>query len=121
MITALIIMHFFGGGTLEVFSSSDFRTIGRTIEDPSRAEAATRAMERINENLTSVVQQREKYFGQLVEINANVDAPEDAYEKVLDELWQARAEARQKYIEQVFIMRENMTRHEWKVAFGNAE
>lgn len=121
MITALIIMHFFGGGTLELFSSLDFTTIGRAIEDPSRAAVATRAMERINENLTSVVQQREQFFGQLVEINANVDAPEDAYEKVLDELWQARAEARQKYVQDVFIMRRNMTRIEWDAAFGNTE
>ena len=121
MITALIIWHLFGGGSLELFSSSDFRTIGRTVEDPSRAAVATRAMERINENLASVFEQRKLSFEQLAEINTDVDAPEDAYERVLDELWLARAEARQKYVQDIFIMRRNMTRHEWDVAFGNAE
>jgi len=121
VITALIIMYFFGGGTVELFSSSDFRTIGRSIEDSSRAAVATRAMERINENLASVFEQRNMSFEQLAEINADVDAPEDAYEKVLDELWKARGEARRKYVQDIFIMRRNMTRHEWDIAFGNAE
>jgi len=40
---------------------------------------------------------------------------------VLKELWQARTEARLKYVEQVFIMRENMTRQEWDATFGNTE
>ncbi len=121
MITALIILHFFGGGSLELFSSSDFRTIGRSIEDPSRAAAATRAMERINENLVYLVEQRNMFFEQLVEINADVDAPEDAYEKVLDELWKVRGEAREKYIQDIFIMRRNMMRSEWDAAFDNTE
>lgn len=121
MITALIILHFFGGGTIELFSSSDFRTIGRTIENPSRAAVATRAMERINENLVTVFEQRKMSFEQLAEIDADVDAAKDAYEKVLNELWQVRAEAREKYIQDVFIMRRNMTRQEWDAAFGDAE
>ncbi len=121
MITALIIWHLFGGGSLELFSSSDFSTIERSIEDPSRAAVAARAMERINENLASVFERRKLSFEQLAEINADVDAPEDAYEKVLDELWKARGEARRKYVQDIFIMRRNMTLHEWDVAFGNAE
>ena len=121
MITALIIMYFFGGGTAEIFSRSDFRTIGRTVEEPSRAQATTQAMERINEGLASLMQRREQIFEELSEINARVDAPEDAYNRVLDELWQARTEARLKYVEQVFIMRENLTRQEWDEAFGNTE
>ena len=121
MITALVLMHLFGGGSVEFFSRSDFRTVGRTIEEPARAEAATQAMERINERLASLMQQRKEFFERLEEINIKVDAPEDAYDRVLDELWQGRSEARQKYVEEVFIMRENMTRDEWDTAFGNTE
>jgi 1-deoxy-D-xylulose 5-phosphate reductoisomerase len=78
-------------------------------------------MERINENLVTVFEQRKMSFEQLAEIDADVDAAKDAYEKVLNELWQVRAEAREKYIQDVFIMRRNMTRVEWDAAFGDAE
>ena len=121
MITALIIMHLFGGGALEAFSRSDLKTVERAIEDPSRAAVATRAMARVNETLTYVFEQRNRTFEQLAEINDDVDAPEEAFDKVLDELWRARSEARDKYIQDVFIMRRNMTRAEWNTAFGNTE
>ncbi len=123
MITALILMHLFGGGgeSIEIFSRSDFRTVGRSIEEPARAEAATQAMERVNEVVASVVKQRGQSFRLLSEINTKVDSPDDAYDKVLDELWQARREARSRFVEEVFIMRKNMTRDEWDGAFGNAD
>lgn len=123
MITALVLMHFFGGGggSIEIFSRSDFRTVGRSIEEPARAEAATQAMERVNEVVASVLKQRDQSFRLLSEINTKVDSPDDAYDKVFDELWQARREARSRFVEEVFIMRKNMTRDEWDTAFGNSE
>ena len=84
MITALLIMHFFGGGNVEIFSRSDFRTVERTIEEPARAEAATQAMERINERMVSVSPNREDLFAQLVRIDNKVESPEDAYDKVFE-------------------------------------
>ena len=51
MLTALILMAMFGGGSAEVFSRSDFRTVESAIDEPERAEAATQAMERIKEVL----------------------------------------------------------------------
>jgi len=116
-------MHLFGGGgeSIEIFSRSDFRTVERSIEEPARAEAATQAMERVNEVVASVLKQRDQSFRLLSEINTKVDSPDDAYDKVIDELWQARREARSRFIEEVFIMRKNMTRDEWDTAFGNSE
>ena len=121
MITALIIMHFFGGGDVEVFSRSDIRMVESTLEEPVRADAATQAMERINERMAFVLQHREGLFDQLAEIETRVDSPEDAYIKVFDELWQSRREAQQEHIADVFIMRENMTRAEWDVVFATSE
>jgi len=121
MITALLILHFFGGGNVEIFSRSDFRTVERSIEEPARAEAATQAMERINERMVSVSQNREDLFVQLVGIDTNVDSPEDAYNKVFDELWKFRREAREEHVTDVFTMRANMTRDEWETAFGKAD
>jgi len=121
MITALLIMHFFGGGDVEIFSRSDFRTIERTIEEPARAEAATQAMTRINDRMTSVLQHREDLFAQLSEVEKQVDSPEDAYDKVFDELWQSRRESREGHVADVFIMRQNMTREEWAVVFAASE
>ena len=121
MIPALIIMHFFGGGTPELFSRSDFRTVDRTIEEPQRVEAATQTMERMNELLASILEVRRQTGEQLSEIDHKVISPEGSYDKILDELWRARHEARQKYIEEVFTMRESMTRDEWSAAFGNIE
>ncbi len=95
MITALIIMHFFGGGTAEFFSRSDFRAVGHTIEEPERAEAVTDAMERMNELLDSIVEKRRQVGEQLSEIDHEVTSPEGTYDVVIDQLWQARREARQ--------------------------
>ena len=121
MITALLIMHFFGRGNVEIFSRADFRTVERSIEEPARADAATQAMERINERMTSVLQHREELFAQLAEIDTKVDSPEDAYDKVFDELWQFRREARQEHVTDVFTLRANMTRDEWDAAFADSE
>ena len=121
MITALLIMHFFGGGNVEVFSRADFRAVERTIEEPARADAATQAMERINERMVSVVRNREHFFGLLAEIDTTVDSPDDVYQKVLDELWQSRREARAEHVTDVFTMRANMTRDEWDAIFAASE
>ena len=121
MITALLIMHFFGGGNVEIFSRSDFRTVERSIEEPARADAATHAMERINERMAAVSEHREDIFAQLAEIDTKVDSPEDAYDKLFDELWQFRREARQEHVTDVFTMRANMTRDGWETAFGKAD
>jgi len=121
MITALLIMHFFGGGNVEIFSRTDFRNVERTIEEPARADAATQAMERINERMASVLQNREDLFAQLAEIDTKVDSPEDAYDKLFDELWQFRREAGEEHFTDVFTMRENMTRDEWDAIFADSE
>ena len=121
MITALLIMHFFGGGNVEIFSRSDFRTVERSIEEPARADAATHAMERINERMTAVLQHRADIFAQLAEIDTKIDSPEDAYDKLFDELWQFRREAREEHVTDVFTIRANMTREEWETAFGKAD
>ena len=121
MITALILLHLFGGGEAEIFSRSDIRMVGRNIEDVERTAVVTQAMERMNERFTSILEIRGKSFEQLSEIDHNVKAREGTYDKVFDELWQARAEARQKYIEDIFIMRENMTRDEWNASFGETD
>lgn len=121
MITALIIMHFFGGGTPVLFTRSDFRTVNSSIEEPERAEAATEAMERMNELLESVVDKRMETRDQLSEIDHEVTSREGSYDKIIEELWQVRREARQQYIDEVFTMREFMTRDEWNTAFTDGE
>jgi hypothetical protein len=109
------------GGIPDLFLRPHFKIVESTVEDSSRAAAVTRAMERINENLADLAEGRNKFFEDLIEVNKNVDAPEDAYEEILDELSRVRVEARQKYIQDVFIMRRNMTRQEWDTAFVNAK
>ena len=114
-------MHFFGGGTPELFSRSDFRTVDRTIEEPARAEAVTQAMERMNELLASTVEKRRETFQKLNEMDVKVNSQEVSYDEMLDELWRTRREAGQKYIEEVFVMRKHMTRDEWNAAFVSAD
>lgn len=121
MLTALILIAIFGGGSAEVFSRSDFRTVESAIEEPERADAATRAMERINDRLEALLDDRERYFEQLSEIDARVDSSEDEYNRVLDQLWTARREAFASYAGEIFVLRDNMTRDEWATAFGKAD
>lgn len=120
MLTALILMAIFDGGSAEVFSRSDFRAVESAIVKPERAEAATQAMERINDNLDTLLNERAQYFEQLTGIDARVESPQDEYDRLLDQLWLARQEAQASYIGEVFILRDNMTRVEWETAFGNA-
>ena len=119
MLTALILMVLFGGGSAEIFSRSDFRMVEATIEETARAEVAVEAMERINDHLDSVVQQRREIFEQLDDMDIQTDTSADDYNEVLDQLWGARAEARSKYVEDVFVLRDNITRDEWHTVFGD--
>lgn len=121
MITALIIMHFFGGGSVEIFTRSEFKAVERTITEIERRDTVTQAMESMNVRFASVVDQHSRYFEQLSEIDHKVNSREAAYDKILDELWQARREVRRRHIDDVFTMRKNMTRDEWNAAFGDAE
>jgi hypothetical protein len=121
MLTTLILMAIFGGGSAEVFSSSDFRTVESAIEEPRRAEAATQAMERINDQLETLLGARAQYFEQLKNIDARTESPKDEYDSVLDRLWLGRQEAQVSYIAEIFVLRDNMTRDEWETAFGNAD
>ncbi len=121
MITALILIAIFGGGSAEVFSRSDFRAVESAIEEPQRTEAATQTMERINDRLESLLDERAQYFEQLSDIDARVESPGDEYETVLDRLWLARQEAQASYVGEVFILRDNMTRDEWETVFGKAD
>ena len=121
MITALILMAIFGGGSAEVFSRSDFRAVESAIEESQRAAAATQGMERINDRLETLLDERVQFFEQLNDIDARVESPGDDYETVLDRLWLARQEAQASYVGEVFILRDNMTRDEWETVFGKAE
>ena len=78
-------------------------------------------MERINERMTAVLQHRADIFAQLAEIDTKIDSPEDAYDKLFDELWQFRREAGQEHVTDVFTLRANMTRDGWETAFGKAD
>jgi len=120
MLTALILMVIFGGGSAEVFSRSDFRTVESAIVEPERVEAATQAMERINDNLETLLDERAQIFEQLSGVDARIESPQDEYDRLLDQLWLARQEAQASYIGEGFILRDNMTRDEWETAFGNA-
>jgi hypothetical protein len=118
MLTILLLTMLFGGGSAEVFARSDFRMVARAIEVPERAEAASQSMQRINENLDALLQIRAESFQQLSELEESVTAPAAEYERVFHHLWEARREAHRSYIDEVFILRESMTREEWNVAFG---
>lgn len=121
MLTILILMAIFGGGSAEAFSRADFRTVESAIADPQRAEAATKAMERINDSLDALMNDRARYFEQLREIDARIESPVDEYHRVLDKLWLARQSAQASYVEEVFVLRDNMMRDEWETAFINAD
>ena len=119
MLTIIILTMLFGGGSIEIFSEADFRAVENTIEEPARAELATESMERVNAKLDALEEQRTAYFDALSEINARVDAPADEYEVVIDRLWDARRGALDTYVEEVFVLRDNMTREEWNAAFSD--
>jgi hypothetical protein len=108
----------FGGGSAEVFTRSDFRMVERAIDVPERAEAASQSMQRINENLDTLLQYRAESFDQLSELDDSVTAPAAEYERIFDGLWEARRNAQSNYIEEVFVLRESMTQEEWNSTFG---
>ena len=109
MLTILLLTMLFGGGSAEVFTRSDFRMVERTIDVPERAEAATESMQRMNENLDTLLQFRTESFDQLSDLDDSVTAPAVEYERIFDRLWEARRNAQRNYINEVFILRETMT------------
>jgi hypothetical protein len=48
----------------------------------------------------------------------DVSASADDYNELLDQLWAARADARSKYVKDIFVLRDNLTQDEWDTAFG---
>jgi hypothetical protein len=118
MLTIIILTLLFGGGSIEIFSSDNFLAVESAVDDPVRIEAATQSMERVNAKLESLVQQRDEYFEALSDINRRIDAPADEYEAVIDRLWDARRSAIDTYVDEVFVLRETMSREEWGAAFS---
>ena len=118
MLTLIVLTMLFGGGSIEIFSTADIRTIENAIEEPARVEAATQSMERVNAKLETLEEQRTAYFEALSDINQRVDAPAAEYDEVIDRLWDARRDALDTYVDEVFVLRDNMTRDEWDNAFN---
>ena len=119
MLTIIILTMLFGGGSIEIFSRDDIRAVESAIEEPARIEAATQSMERINAKLESLKDQRTAYFEALSEINARVDSPVEEYNEIIERLWDARGAALDTYVNEVFVLRDTMTRDEWNAAFSD--
>jgi hypothetical protein len=118
MLTVFLLTMLFGGGSAEVFARADFRMVAQAIDVPERAEAARQSMQRTNENLDTVLQLRAASFEELSEFDESVKAPAAEYDRVFDRLWEARRNAHRSYIDEVFILRESITREEWNATFG---
>jgi hypothetical protein len=118
MLTILLLTMLFGGGSAELFARSDFRMVERAIDEPERAEAASESMQRMNENLEALLLLRTESFEQLSELDESVAAQGTEYERIFDHLWEARRNAHSNYIDEVFVLRETMTREEWDATFG---
>lgn len=118
MLTLMFLTMLFGGGSAELFTRSDFRMVERVIDVAERAEAASQSMQRMNENLDALLLSRTESFEQLSEIDESVEAPEAEYERIFDRLWEARRNAHIEYIDEIFVLRETMTREEWNATFG---
>lgn len=119
MLMALLLMSIFGGGASEIFTRVDFRVVDRVIEDADRAEAAAEVMQRMNGRLADLTEERNRLFDELDEIDKQRDTPGEMFDAVFDRLWQARGEAFGAHTEDVFVLRQRLTREEWDAAFGN--
>ena len=118
MLIALTLSMLLGSGSLELFGRSDFREVGRVIEDAQRAEQVRGSMERINAELEGLAAVRDAEFERFKNVDDLVGATLADYKQVLDPLWQARREAQAVYIDEVFAMRKTMSRDEWGRMFG---
>lgn len=119
MLTVIILTMLFGGGDVEVFSRNDLRAVESAVEEPSRAQAAIASMERVNAKLEALVQRRIEYFEALSVINKRVDAPAAEYDEIIDRLWDVRRTTVNTYVDEIFVLRETMTRDEWNAAFSD--
>ena len=118
MLTLLVLSMLFGGGTIEIFTAEIQAYVEQAIEAPERAAAAIESMERVNSTLADLEEQRVTYLEALTAVNERVDAPAEDYDKIIDKLWVARRSALDTYVDEVFYLRETMTREEWEAAFG---
>lgn len=118
MLIAMFLMMLFGGSTPEIFVRDDFRAVSRVVEGEQRTAAVTESMERINAKLERVISEREAVFEALSNVDDLVGAKQADYEAILEPLWKLRREANALYIDQVFEMRDQMTRDEWADVFA---
>lgn len=118
MLTALFIAWLLSGGSPELFVRDDFRAVESVIVEAERAAPAVKTMERMNDNLAELVETRQELLARLSEIDTDVDAPIASYNAVLDELWTARKQAADAYVDDVFRLRQSITRDEWNAIFS---
>jgi type II secretory pathway component PulJ len=121
MLMALLIVSLLGAGVYEIFSNDEFRHVQQAIEEPERADRAIMVMRRVNRLNDQLEDRRTEIVSRLAELNQDRSTPAEDYQRVFDELWQARAEVFGHYQTDVFQLRAQMTREEWEHAFGLRE
>jgi len=120
MLMALLLASLLGGSA-DFFVRDDFRAVQSVIEDPERAAAATAIMERVNNRMNGIFNQRRELVAGIATLDLDVDASADAYNDRFDELWQRREQATDGYVRDVFEMREHISREEWAAIFDPPE
>ena len=120
MLMALLLASLLGGSA-EFFVRDDFRAVESVIEEPERAAAAIAIMERINNRMNGIFNQRRELVARISTLDLDVEASPDAYSAYFDELWQRREQATDGYVRDVFEMREHISREEWAAIFDPTE
>ena len=118
MLMALLIATLLGAGAYEIFSSTEFRYVERVVEEQDRADRAVMIMRRMNRLSDQLEDRRAELVAEFAMLDIEYSTPGADYQRVFDELWQARAEVFTHYRTDVFQLREQMTREEWEYAFG---
>jgi type II secretory pathway component PulJ len=118
MLIALLILSLLGAGAYEIFSTDEFGYVEEVIEEPARADRAMMIMRRVNRLGAQLSERREDVVAELATLNADQSIGAEDYQAVLDRLWRARSDVFDLYMTDVFQLREQMTRDEWKAAFA---
>ena len=119
MLMALLVLSLLGAGAYEVFSSNEFGYVEQAIEEQDRADRAVMIMRRINRLNGRLEERRAEISAELTALNREQSTSAADYQRVFDELWQAREEIFGDYQADVFQLRDQMTRQEWEKAFAN--
>ena len=120
MLIATIITIFVlgGGGAAMTLLPEDFdKQVKSVVTEKERLKEVQAIVKQIEKDFSSYDKQAKAIGKEMIALNANYDAEEKDFHRVIERMLEERQKAQTQFIEAQFKLREQMTSEEWQTVF----